>query len=310
MPGIFFRSKILLTKIETVYGTDPVPTGAANALQVIDIKIMPMEGQDQSRDLDQAFLAAEPTIPVGLHQKISFKVEMQTGGALGVAPAWGPLMRACGCAQVIVATTSVTYSPVSAAMESVTMYLSIGGTLYKISGARGTVKMTVNSQNVPYLEFEFTGLFSTPTEAARPTPVYSQAKPLAASKTNTPVFTLNGLSLVMGKFSFDLGCQVEPRLWINTESIMLVDRSEMIEVTVEAEPLSTINPFALSVAQTNVPVVLQHGVAAGFRTTVNVPLAQLQRLTAIENSQSIKEWPLKLVPQPNVGNDQFTIVLT
>ena len=45
---------------------------------------------------------------------------------------------------------------------------------------------------------------------------------------------------------------------INSESVMLVDRAETIDVTVEAEPLTTINPFQLAVNQTQTPVIVQH----------------------------------------------------
>ncbi|NTT88503.1 hypothetical protein HS053_21670, partial [Tabrizicola sp. SY72] len=48
MPN-FWRLQALLAKIETVYGTDPTPTGAANAILAEDVRVMPMEGQDVTR---------------------------------------------------------------------------------------------------------------------------------------------------------------------------------------------------------------------------------------------------------------------
>ncbi len=309
---IFHRSKILLFKTETTYGTDPVPTGVANAILAVDMKLMPMEGQDISRELDQPFLGAEPTIPADLHSKLTFKVELAPSGTAGTAPAWGALLRACGCAQTIVAATSVTYNPVSSGHESGTFYFYLGLTLYKVTGARGTAKFKITASGIPYIEFEFTGLFNAVAEqGSRPTPTLTGfAKPIASSKTNTPVFTLGGASLVMREFTLDLGNQIETRFLINSESVMLVDRAEKVSVTVEAEAMSVINPYALAAAQTTQAIVLQQGVAAGARATINVPMAQLQRPSGLEQSQNIVEWPLSLIPLPNAGNDQWTLVLT
>lgn len=308
---IFFRSKILLFKTDATYGTDPVPTGAANAVLAVDVKLMPMEGQDLSRELDLPYLAAEPTIPADLHMKLSFKVELAPSGAAGTAPAWGPLLRACGCAQTIVAATSVTYNPVSSGHESGTFYFWLGGTQYKMLGSRGNAKFTIGASGIPYIEFEFTGLFSVATEVVRPTPTLTGfQKPLVASKTNTPVFTLGGTALVMRQFNLDLGNQIEPRFLINSESIMLVDRAEKLSVTVEAEPLTLVNPYQLAAGAATTAVVLQHGVLAGARATINVPLAQMQRPAGLEQAQNIVEWPLSLIPLANSGNDQWTLVLS
>lgn len=308
---IFHRTKILLFKTETTYGTDPVPTGAANAVLGVDFKLMPMEGQDLSRALDMPYMGAEPTIPADLHMKMSFKVELAPSGVAGTPPAWGPLLRACGCAQTILAATSVTYNPVSSGHESGTFYFYLGATLYKMMGARGTAKFTIGASAIPYVEFDFTGLFTVAGEGTRPTPTLTGfVKPQSASKTNTPVFTLGGVSLVMRQFALDLGNQVETRFLINSESVLLVDRSEKIDVTVEAEALTVINPYQLAANQSTQAIVLQHGTVAGARATINAPLAQMQRPSGLENSQNIVEWPLSLVPLPNTGNDQWTLVLT
>ena len=91
---------------------------------------------------------------------------------------------------------------------------------------------------------------------------------------------------------------------------MLVDRAEKDNTTVEAEPMTLMNPYQLAAAQTTQAIVLQQGVAAGARATINVPMAQLQRPAGLEQAQNIVEWPLSLIPLPNAGNDQWTLVLT
>ncbi len=308
---IKWRSKIILAEIESAYGTDPSPTGSANAVLATDVQITPMEGNDVSRDLETPWLGAQATIPTELHAKLSFKVELAPSGTAGSAPAWGVLLRGCAVAETIVASTSVTYNPITDSHESLTFHLWIGSTRYVLLGARGNCMISVDAQGIPYLEFEFTGLFSQPSEQARPTPDTSAwQKPLVATTANTPTFTMAGTSFVMRRARLDLGNQVENRFLVGSESVLITDKSESFETTVEAVALTTFNPFSLAAAQSSVAVSLVHGTAAGAISTLSLPAAQMQRPQGLENAQDIKEWPLRLVPLPTSGNDQWTLTLT
>lgn len=309
--AITWRDKILLAKIESSYGNDATPTGAANAVLATNIELSPMEGSDVSRELERAFLGAQPTIPTELQARISFNVELSPSGVAGTAPAWGVLLRACACAETIAAGTSVTYNPVSGGHESATIHLIIGSTAFAIVGARGTAKFVLNAQAVPRIEFEFTGLFTQPAEGARPTPDISGFKtPQLVTDANTTSFTLAGTALVMRSASLDLANAVEGRFLVGSEKVLITDRSEVIETTVEAVPLTTFNPYALAAAQTQVAVNVVHGTGAGKIATLSVPAAQMQRPQGLSNAQNITEWPLRLIPQMVSGNDQWTLALT
>lgn len=309
--AIKWRTKILLAKIETSYGVDAAPTGAANAILATDVTLTPMEGTDVSRDLERPYLGAQATIPAELHQKLSFKVEMAGSGAAGTAPAWGPLLRACAVAQVISAGVSVAYNPVSEAHESLTLHLWIGDTRYVLKGARGTAKISIGAQAIPYLEFSFTGLFAQAAETARATPVLTAfQKPLLATSANTPVFTLGGTAFVLRSLMFDLGKQIENRFLIGSEAVLISEKAEAIEAKVEAVTLTAFDPYAKALAQDAVALVLTHGTVAGNIASLGVPSAQMQRPQGLENAQNILEWPLRLVPLPNTGNDQWTLTLT
>lgn len=309
--AIKWRSKILLAKIESSYGVDPTPTGAANAILATNFTIQPMEGQDLSRDLELAFLGAQPTVPVGLFARIGFRVELRPSGTAGTAPAWGPLLRACGVRETIVASTSVTYAPRTEGHESATIHFWLGGTRMVLLGCRGTCVLRFQAQGIPYLEFTFTGLFAAPSEQSRPTPTLSAfLAPLPVTDARTPTFEIAATPLVMRSCVLDLANQVEPRLLIGSESILIVDRAETLAVTVEAVPLSTFDPFDLSLDQTLVELELVHGTAAGSIATLAVPTAQVQRPTGFEQQQLIAEWPLRLVPLQASGDDQWSLALT
>lgn len=308
---VFWKNKILLAKIETAYGTDAAPTGAANAVLATDVTLSPMEGSDVSRDLDLPWFGSQGTVAVDLHAKLAFKVELAPSGVRGTAPAWGPLLRACGMAEVVAAGASVTYNPISAAFESLSLHLWVGATQYRLAGARGTCTLRVGASAIPYLEFEFTGLFAQPAEGARPTPTLTAWKaPKVGSSTNTPTFTIAGTAMVLRSFALAMGNAVEGRFLIGSESVVITDHAETIEATVEAVPLTTLNPYALAAAGTPVAISLVHGTAAGAIATIAAPTAQMQRPAGLENAQNIVEWPLRLVPTPTAGNDQWTLTLT
>ena len=307
---IRWRNKVLVAKIESTYGTDASPAGG-DAILATNVQLTPMEGQDKSRDLDRGYLGGQPTIPLDLHAKLSFKVEIAGSGTRGTAPAWGPLVRACAFAETVSAGTSVIYNPISDGHESITLHLMIGATRYVLLGARGTLTFRYNSSDLPYFEFEFTGLFKVPAEASSVTPNYSGfKKPEAVTNANTPDFSIDSTDFVLRSLSLNAGNDVQPRFLVGAERIIIVDRAEAVEFQVEAVPLTTLNPFQLALDQTAVDLQLVHGIGNGNIITLDVPTMQMQRPTGLTEAQGIKEWPLRGVPVPASGNDQFTLTLT
>lgn len=305
--------KALLAKIETGYGTDAVPTGVANAVLFRNLSITPMDGQDVSRELERPFFGGQPTIAAELRTKVTFDVEMAPSGVAGTAPAWGPLLRACGCAEVITAATSVTYNPVSSGFESVTLYFNVDGTRQILTGARGTATITLQAQGNPLINFEFTGLFSSPGESALPTvDLSAYMAPDLVTKANTPTFTVGAVGMALRQAKLTFGNAVEPRFLAGaaTEEILITGRDDRFEATVEAVPMTTLNPFDMARTGATPAVTLVHGIVPGRRATITIPRAQVQRPTGLEQNQNVVEWPLSFVPLPDVGNDQWTLALT
>ncbi|WP_436399305.1 phage tail tube protein [Roseobacter sp. S98] len=308
--AIFWRSKILLAEIETTYGTDAGPDGADGILAK-EVTLSGMEGNDLDRALEQPYFGSQGTVPVELHARISFKVELAPSGTAGTAPPWGKLLRACGVAETVVANTSVTYNPITEEPEAVSVHFFVGNTRFVMLGTRGTVSIEMSANQIPHLMFEFTGLFTLPSEQARPAVDLSAwQRPQQVSRAFTSLTLDGNAGLVMRSFMMSFGNQVEPRFLVGPEAILITDKDEQIEMTLEAVPLTTYDPYAAAFNQDEVPVILQHGVGAGRIATLNAPTAQMQRPQGVETPQNITEWPLRLKPIPTAGNDQWTLVLT
>jgi hypothetical protein len=97
------RNRLLLAKIEGTYGQDSSPTGV-NAILVRNLNPTPQDGESVGRDLIRPYLGNSPQLPGSIRGAVGFEVEMAGSGTAGTAPAYGPLLRACGLAEKILAT--------------------------------------------------------------------------------------------------------------------------------------------------------------------------------------------------------------
>ena len=104
------RKRIILAQLETTYGVDAAPTGAADAMLVSELSVQLMQGPTQSRDLIRATLGNDLTYHTGPHTTLSFAVEIAGAGTGGIAPAWGRLIRACAFNEAIDAGTEAVYT--------------------------------------------------------------------------------------------------------------------------------------------------------------------------------------------------------
>jgi hypothetical protein len=307
----FWKTKILLCKIEATYGIDPTPL-AVGGMLAKDVSLVPMDGSEATRDLETGYMGNQGSLPKELQMKLSYKVELVGSGAKGTLPEWGRLLRACGCAEVVVASTSVTYNPISPPnLDSITHYLWIGDTLYKLVGGRGDATLRYPAQGIPYLDVEFTSLFAVPVEATRVFPnnnTFQKPELVSSAKTT---FTINGVALKLREAMLKFNNKIEGRFLVGSESIEIIDRTEQFSCKVEATPVATFNPFSLAQAATQVPIILTHGTATGLRTTLSMPTSQILRLKGLENNQGIKEWPIEASPIATLaGNNQWTLAVT
>ncbi|MBV1918996.1 MAG: hypothetical protein KUG65_13175 [Sphingomonadaceae bacterium] len=308
---MYWKSKTLLAKPEATYGVDAVPTGGANAILATNVSLSPMEGQDESRNLETPYFGASEEIPVGLYSTLTFDVELAASGTAGTAPAWGPLIRMCGAAETIVALTSVEYDPITDDPESGSIYFAIDTVRHVLLGGRGTFVIKVNAQGIPVLNFTMTGLFALPTTEAKVTPDFSAFQnPKVATNTNTPTFTIGGTDFILRSFEFNLANEIQQRLLIGYEGIHIVDRDERLKATIEATALATYNPFAIAQNQTKQAIQLIHGTVAGNIVQFDFDQAQQKRPSGYSQEQNVLEWPLEFIPLPASGDDQWKITLT
>ncbi len=304
-----FRKKAVLAKVESTYGIDATPTGAANAILLKNVTITAMQAEAKRRDLVRETLGATAQSLVGLHVGLECEVELAGGGAAGTAPGYGALLRACALAETISAGVDVQYDPVSSGEESVSIYFNIDGIQHKMLGARGTVAFNFEAGEVPVMRYRFTGLWADPAAVALPTTdTTGFQKPLHVGNTNTPTFTLHGYGAVMRRAEFDLANEIGHRDLVGSESVQFVDRDGSGSVSIEAPALGTKDFFAVAKAETLAAVQLVHGATAGNIVQVDAPKVQVLN-PSYEEDRGIAMLAMSLGLTPDSGDDEFKLTV-
>lgn len=309
--ALLARKKTILVKTEATYLTDPVPTGAANAILVRNLDLTPQEADFADRDLIRSYFGNSEQLPGATRGMLSFEVEMSGSGTVAVAPAYGPLLRACAMSEVVTVTTGpTTYAPISAAIESVTIYFNVDGVFHKFLGARANVSLSWSIKNIPVYKFSFTGVYVAVADAAIPTPTYTAfIKPLQVSNVNTTPFTLHSYSAVASDLSIDFGNQVVHRSLIGgAESVLITDRKVSGSVTIEATTVTAKDWFAICKAATIGAIDITHGTVANNKVQVTSSGVQLAN-PRYSDQDGIQMLQMDLRFVPTSGNDELSIVV-
>lgn len=303
------RNAGILAKIETTYGTDPIPTGAANALLVSNFTISPQETKSVSRDLIRAYLGNSQSLPGTINSKIEFEVEIAGSGTAGTAPAWGPLLRACAFAQTINAGVSTVYTPVSTAFESVTIYCYLDKVLHKVTGAFGTVSFGFSEGAIPKMKFSYTGIYSAVTDATLSSSTLTAWQiPLPVNRVNTPTFSLLSYSAVMQKLTIDMANAIAYRsLPGGPENVVLTDRKPAGSISIEATTVAAKDWWTSIKNATTGAMQLIHGVNAGNIIQIDAPAAQMHS-PKYGDKDGIAMLDASMIYTPSsAGNDEITI---
>lgn len=306
------RKRTLLAKIEATYGTDPTPTGAANAIQVRNMSVTPIVGDSIARDLVRPFLGASENVQGTRHVACEFEIELQGSGTAGTEPAFKDLLAACAMTVATVASTSNTYKPNSnSAPSSVTIYYNLDGVLHKITGARGTFKLSMQVNQIPVLQFSFKGLYNAPTDTAAPSVTYTSFKtPLAVSTANTTAFSMHGYTGSLQSLEIDLGNSVDYTALVGSEYIQISGRSVTGTAVFEAPTITAKDFFGLAAGTTLGSLSITHGSVAGSRAVITSSTVDVQNPTyADNNGVAMISVPFILVPS-TTGNDELSIAFT
>lgn len=309
------RKRLLLAKTESPYGTSAAPDGT-NALLVSNLEVSPLEIELLDRELITPFLGNSEKVVGQRMVQVNFDVELAGSGAAGTAPQWGPVMMACGFAQAISASTSVTYTPVSGSFSSVTLDFNADGNKHLVTGCRGTATINLNAGEIPKISFQMMGIYNAVTAASAVTPTFAnQADPVVVNSVNTTSVSAFSFAACLEAFSLDFGNETPFRQLAGcTQQVLITERAPSGEISIEAPIVGSgagqKDFFAAVSAQTLGAITWQHGQTAGNIVTFNAPTCNLDS-PSYADSDGVMMLNLPYMPIPSAsGNDEFTLVLT
>lgn len=279
------KNALVAAKIETSYGVAQT-LAAVDAMFVGDFTHKMIEGDVTERNNITGALGAQGSVRVSQYDMIEFSVELAGSGSAGVSPRYAPLLKACGFSEVVTATTSVVYAPVSAGFNSLTMgvfYKDDAGNVMRqlITGARGTVTLEMSSGSLPMLKFSFTGLYNDPASATALTGDFSTIPaPKGVNKANTPSVSFYGQTLPTGNITINPGIEVKYRNLINLESVDILDRKGSVSVELDMPTTTDATAWVLRGKDNALGALsVTHGTAAGNIVAVSVPNVQLKTVS-------------------------------
>lgn len=318
------RNTAILAKIEGTYGTDSSPTGSANAMLASKPRITPLQANNVDRDLLRPYLGASEQLVATRYSQCEFSIELQASGALGTAPAFGPLLRACGLAETLIASTRVDYTPISSAFESVTLYWYDDGVLHKMLGTRGNCKFGLNSGERPEMQFTLQGIHSSPTAVSLPSTDYSAfLTPLVVTDANSGDVVLGGTVASTGApaiasgiiypslgLEVDLGNSVQFTPLLGGETVDITQRALAGMVKLDLTAAQEVSLYANVLAATLQALSIQHGTTSGRKVILHQPSVQLFEPSKEElNGRRLIGYRTRGVPTPNgAGNDELRLV--
>jgi hypothetical protein len=300
MPRLI-KKTVVLAKIETTSGTDAVPTGAANAIQVMDLTITPL-------DIKTADMSV---------------VTPWFGGSAGLAataPAWGALMVGCAHAETTGLTTPnrVEYLPATDLLKTLSIYWYDDGLLHKLLGVSGTVKLSAKSGEAPKLTFDFVGLDAGVNAIANATAVLTGWKtPPTVTKANVTDINIGctyaagvltgGTSYNSTGLTLDWGNAVNFVPMLTNEQVVLTDRDVKGSMSLDLTAAQEVAMYASVKANTTQGIGFVIGKTSGNQIMLHMPAAQLLNPKKEEiNGMRLIGFDVHL--NPVNGNDEIRII--
>jgi hypothetical protein len=293
---------LLLAKVEGTYGTDPTPTNASNLLPVLrDSIAFRLVSEPIGRKFLTGGIAPNigfNTVPTG---ELSFTYELRgnlrngttqldiTNGTSTQALEIDNLLKSCGMSPTYTAAGTpgsegssagsrdgfVIYSPSFSSSDegtSMTFYWQTANKRHKLTGAKGTVRLSAEAGKVPMLSFTFRGLYVAPADSDLSTSSaawFDLLPPLFQGSS----ITIGSYEPVLTSMEFDLGNEIVRRdsavATNGVKGFLIADVMPKARLNPEAVTEAT-NPFWSNwINSTPKLITIPFGATAGNKITLS-----------------------------------------
>ena len=243
--------------------------------------------------------------------KLPIVIELAGSGTPGTAPAWGKLMKGCAFGETLVGGTSAAYAPASSAIPSLTLAAYLDGTIHKLWGCRGNVKLSLEVGKPGLLHFDFQGADWSQADGALLAGVSytSIVGPAFLGAT----FTIDGAAFWVEKVEFDIGNQIvlrtDPNSASGHKSALITGRKGKITLDPEMVLASTKDIWTMWRNGSQVALSAVLGSTPGNIFNIGLPKFQIQDVK-FGNRTGLRTTPITALMALNAGDDEMIITGT
>jgi hypothetical protein len=169
------------------------------------------------------------------------------------------------------------YAPVDSGYESCTIYFHRNALKHKLTGARGTVSLSLTGKQIPTLTFKITGRYHPAVDDTLPTPTWYQQTPLMVCADNTQRVTLHSTAVEMLELTVEQGNAVQYRNPAGGANLILItDRDTTGSIKIETTSVASKNWEANVTGNVLDGLYVHHGLEAGNMIAVGCQQVQLK----------------------------------
>jgi hypothetical protein len=294
---LYKRKTVLLAKIEGSYGVDPTPTGAANSILVRNLTLTPQDGETVGRDLVRPYFGNSPQLPGSIRGTLEFEVEVAGAGTAGTAPGYGPLLRACGMAELLLGSP-LTGSATAGSATTLTLAAGASAVDQAYKGMRLDVTSGTGS-----------GQYATIRDYVGATKVATFNETLA-----TPLAASTGYSIGAQASYCPISTAFESvTLYVNQDGVLhkLLGARGSVAISIAAKSIPVYKFSFTGLYQTVTDTALPTPVYTGFQqplasNTVNTPAIALHGVTPVLSSVDI-DFANQVVHRALVGTESVLL---
>jgi hypothetical protein len=305
------RKRILVAKTEATAGTAETLGAGDAAYNVYDLTVQheiektPREGQGSFGHLSST---------TGGHKgRITFKTDLGWDGT-ATEPGWADtFFPACGWVKATNTFTPRSEAP-GANVKTLTMAVYEDGRRKQLRGCMGTFKLVCDTGKQAMIEWDFTGIWETPTDVTLIAPTYPTVAPLRYA---SGVTTFNSVALQCQNVTLDSGNTVYLREGTAANNIS----GYLSAVVTNRRPLVTCNPEAKLIGtqdrylffRDSTPYILTFEIAGptSSKIVVSAPVATIENIQGADRESLITDELTFLCGQNGSTPDQeVSIVFT
>lgn len=238
--------------------------------------------------------ADDGTAPqTGIDMTAGAAITLTTGGLASatLTPTWSGALVAGQKWIVTVFPAGIKYQPTSVEhqQESLALRLYKDGVLHEATGCYGTFKVNAQAGGRATVEFEFTGIYSTPTDAAFPvSPSFETTLPqqVELGRLHVDSFGIAGPlanPCVVETFSYDIANKIDPRPSINAANgytgLRITDRGSTGGIDPEATLVASQDFWTKLANARLMPFGMRVGTTPGNSWYIHAPCVQYTGLT-------------------------------